>query len=124
MKVQGKITKTEALLLGLTALFLCGLLGLFLRDRQALAGPAAVEAERWAPQEALQADLGPLDLNTATAEELTVLPGIGEVLAARIVAYREEHGPFGAVEELMEVSGIGPAILEGLKDRVAVEGTA
>ncbi|WP_295580348.1 helix-hairpin-helix domain-containing protein [uncultured Oscillibacter sp.] len=124
MKVQGKITKTEALLLGLTALFLCGLLGLFLRDRQALAGPAAVEAERWAPQEALQADLGPLDLNTATAEELTVLPGIGEVLAARIVAYREDHGPFGAVEELMEVSGIGPATLEGLKDRVAVEGTA
>ena len=49
-----------------------------------------------------------LDLNRATAAELDALPGIGPVLAARIVAHREQHGPFLSPEELMAVRGIGP----------------
>jgi competence protein ComEA len=51
----------------------------------------------------------PLDLNTATADQLDELPGVGPVLAARIMAWREEHGGFTAVDELLEVSGIGSA---------------
>ena len=50
-----------------------------------------------------------VSLNSATAEELTELKGVGEVTAQAIVAYREEHGGFKDVEELLEVSGIGPA---------------
>ena len=100
----GKITKTEWLLLGLTGLFLCILLGLFVHDRQT-APP--VETEVQVPQEEILPDLSPLDLNTATAEELATLPGIGAVLAQRILDYREENGPFETVEEIMEVSGIG-----------------
>lgn len=59
-----------------------------------------------------------VSLNSATAEELTELKGVGEVTAQAIVTYREEHGGFKDVEELLEVSGIGPAKLAQLKDQV------
>ena len=49
----------------------------------------------------------PIDINTAGVQELTALPGIGEVLSHRIVAYREVSGPFSAPEDLINVSGIG-----------------
>lgn len=65
-------------------------------------------------------DEGRLDINTATAEELTGLNGIGEVLAERIVEYREEHGRFTAIEELTLISGIGNSVLEDNKDRICV----
>ncbi len=61
---------------------------------------------------------GPLDLNTATEADLDDLPGVGEVLAGRIVAWRQEHGRFTSVDELAEVHGIGPKVLDGLRDLV------
>lgn len=61
-----------------------------------------------------------LDLNTATAQELEALDGIGPALAERIVQYREENGPFTAVEELLYVQGIGPATLERFRDEITV----
>ena len=64
----------------------------------------------------------PLDLNTATREELMELPGVGEVTADRILDYRREHGPFSAVEELLNVSGIGPGKLEALLEYVIAGG--
>lgn len=51
---------------------------------------------------------GPINLNTATAEELETLPGVGPVLASAILEWREEHGQFSSVADLQEVSGIGP----------------
>ena len=62
----------------------------------------------------------PLDLNTATADQLDDLPGVGPATAAAIVAYRDEHGPFRAVEELLEVRGIGPAKLDAAPGLVRV----
>lgn len=62
---------------------------------------------------------GGVDLNRATAAELEALPGVGPVLAARIVAWREEHGPFTAVEDLLDVPGIGEAKLAELRGAVA-----
>jgi competence protein ComEA len=62
---------------------------------------------------------GPLDLNTATAEQLDTLPGVGEVTAGRILAYRTAH-PFTSVDELLEVPGIGQRRFEQLKDLVTV----
>lgn len=73
-----------------------------------------------APGSAAEAGTAALDLNAATDEELDALPGIGPVLAARIVAWRSEHGRFSTVEELAEVSGIGPALLSGLRELVRV----
>ncbi len=63
---------------------------------------------------------GRLDLNRASADELEELPGIGEVLAARIVAWREQHGPFTSVGELREVPGIGERIFQKLADLLSV----
>ncbi|WP_062529799.1 ComEA family DNA-binding protein [Demequina rhizosphaerae] len=59
---------------------------------------------------------GPVDLNNADETALQALPGVGEVLAARIVADREAHGPFAAIEDLERVSGVGPAIIEAIAD--------
>ena len=56
-----------------------------------------------------------VDLNTAEWPELTTLPGIGEKLAHRIVEYRDTNGPFKHVESLLEVSGIGPKKLDGIR---------
>lgn len=61
-----------------------------------------------------------INLNTASIEELEELPGIGPTLATRIVEYREKHGPFRKVEQLMNVSGIGIKKFESLKDKVRI----
>jgi competence protein ComEA len=118
---DGKITKTEWILLVLTGVFLCVLLGLFFRDRARLE-IAGIETEVEVSQEEILPDLSPLDLNRATNGELAQLPGIGEELARRIVEYREANGPFENVEELMEVSGIGEGKFAGLEGRITVNG--
>ena len=61
---------------------------------------------------------GPIDINSADAQTLQTLPGIGPVLADRIVAHRGAQGPFTSVEQLLDVSGIGPAIMGRIKDLV------
>ncbi len=61
-----------------------------------------------------------VNLNTASAAELDQVPGIGPVLAERIIDYRESHGGFQTVQELNQVEGIGPKKFEDLKDRVEV----
>jgi competence protein ComEA len=65
-------------------------------------------------------DTRTIDPNTASVEDLIRLPGIGEVLAGRIVSYRDEHGPFTSVDDLLAVSGIGPKLLEGIREHVTV----
>ncbi|TMR01799.1 ComEA family DNA-binding protein [Actinomadura soli] len=62
----------------------------------------------------------PLDLNTATAEQLDDLPGVGPVLAQRIVDYRTQHGGFRSIEQLQDVSGIGARRFSDLKPMVRV----
>jgi len=61
---------------------------------------------------------GPVSLSSASVEHLDALDGIGPTLAARIVAWRQEHGGFATVDQLLEVPGIGPARLEALRDQV------
>ncbi len=63
---------------------------------------------------------GPIDLNRATARELIQLPGVGEVIAKRIVDFREEHGPFKRVEDLMKVKGIGEKSLERIRPYIRI----
>jgi len=91
-------------------------------------GPAGVDAGGGAPgaagAAAGAAGAGPadaiIDLNTADEASLQTLPGIGPALAARIVAWRTEHGGFRAVEDLLDVSGIGDARFAELQPRVRV----
>lgn len=65
-------------------------------------------------------EVTPLDLNQATQEQLMALPGIGPVLAQRIVDWRNEHGPFASLDELLEVPGIGEELLAALRPLVKV----
>lgn len=60
----------------------------------------------------------PLNINRATLNQLVTLPGIGPVLAARIIDYRAAHGPFAKVDDLVAVSGIGPSRLADLRPHV------
>ncbi|MGQ9473363.1 MAG: helix-hairpin-helix domain-containing protein [Candidatus Caldatribacteriaceae bacterium] len=59
-----------------------------------------------------------INVNTASLEELVTLPGIGEVIAQRIIDYRKQHGPFRQLEDLLGVQGIGPKKLEKIKDLI------
>ena len=61
---------------------------------------------------------GKISLNTATKEELMMLPGIGDAKADSIIKYREEVGAFQSIEELKEVSGIGDAIFDQIKENI------
>lgn len=63
-----------------------------------------------------------VDINKASVEQLVTIPGVGEATARRIVAFREEHGPFRRVEDLMKVRGIGEKSLEKLRPYVKVSG--
>jgi competence protein ComEA len=82
--------------------------------------PAAADGAAPAPETANGSAAGVVNLNTADVATLDGLPGIGPVLAQRIVDHREQQGPFRQVEDLLDVAGIGPAILEHLADAVAV----
>jgi len=66
----------------------------------------------------------PVALNSSGAAQLQELPGIGPVLAARIVAYREAHGPFRSADELLGVRGIGPRLLERIRPRIELDAAA
>jgi competence protein ComEA len=79
--------------------------------------PAA--ADRATAQAATATDT-PVDLNSATAAQLETVPGIGKALAGRIVAFREKHGPFRRLEDLMKVKGIGEKSLEKLRPYIRV----
>jgi competence protein ComEA len=63
---------------------------------------------------------GKLNLNTASAEQLDTLPGVGEVTAKRIVDWRTQHGSFSSVDQLQEVDGIGATKFSRLRDQVTV----
>ena len=75
-------------------------------------------AQPWGTAPAGPAPL--VDLNTASATDLEALPGIGPTTAEAIVDHRERNGPFRAVDDLLDVRGIGDAKLEQLRDRVTV----
>ena len=80
---------------------------------------SAADTEEWLP-----ADAGRININTATVELLTELPGIGDALAARIVEYRETNGPFAAADEIMAVKGIGEKTYRNIEEMITVEGAA
>ncbi len=67
-----------------------------------------------------QSDEQKVNLNTADREQLKTLPGIGDAKADAILQYREEHGPFGAIEEIQNISGIKNAVFSKIKDLITV----
>lgn len=77
------------------------------------AAPAA--SRRPAASESRPASDVVVDINKASAADLVAVPGIGKVLAQRIVEFREKNGPFGEVDDLLKVQGIGEKSLEKLR---------
>lgn len=88
-----------------------------LTDGQQLVVTAVGEA---APPDGDAGDPGTVSLNSADAAELTTLAGVGEATAAAIIAHREAAGGFTALEQLMDVKGIGPAKFEAIRDQVSL----
>lgn len=127
------ISRYEKAVLGMTAAFLLFTGGWFLARQNAAApyevtttqilrtepaAEGAASGEESRPDSLMEGEV--IDLNTADMYELQRLPGIGEKRARAIVVYREEHGPFRSVEDLVEVSGIGEGVLAGLREYVSV----
>ncbi len=104
----------------LTSLNLASLLA---DAQQVLVGrrsPAGGDAAEQNGDGLVPTDDAKVNVNTATLDELETLPGIGEVLAQRIIDHREAHGPFRTVEDLLDVSGIGDARLADISSKVTV----
>lgn len=87
----------------------------------ALAVVGRAEAGGSKPAAKVASPAGKVNVNTASAAELELLPGIGPALASRIIAHRTEHGPFKALGDLDRVKGIGPKLLERVKPLVVFE---
>jgi competence protein ComEA len=117
--MKGILTRTEKILLLATAAFLCLLLTLY-GARTAARSTGAVEAQHPVPQSEAAPREAKLDLNAASAAQLEELPGIGPVLAGRIVADREANGPYSAVSDVTRVEGIGQGKLALFADLVTV----
>ncbi len=125
--------KVSVLLAVVTALFVGFTLGLFVGrntgsgtvtlavspQMQTAPTTAATAAAETVPEETVSF---PVNINTADVDTLTALPGIGRVLAERIVAYRRQNDPFRAVEEIMKVEGIGEKKAEAILDLITVGG--
>lgn len=88
---------------------------------EATPGPVVPEAAPDVAPAATRLETRLVNLNTATAAELELLPGIGPALAARIVEHRRSNGPFTGVEELDHVRGIGPRTMEALRPLVRIK---
>lgn len=118
-----KLSKTETFLLALTALFLVTAVSVRLLTPRAAASQYTVEALTPSEETEEETEEDRVNINTASASELDALPGIGPVLAQRIIDRRTEQGPFTSVEELLEVDGIGQATLDGLREFITVKET-
>ena len=122
MRKSIPLSKGETWIAVLTLVFILGMAGVYARATCMDEGDYIIRTGKLAQETvAIEAVQWQVDINTATAEELTALPGVGEALAERIIAYREEHGRFRAAEELLEVKGIGESKFAEMKDWILLE---
>lgn len=116
----------KSVLLAVTAAFLLIITGIFIGrngKNHDWVLPATAELADTIPQASQSSShVGKLDINTATASQFTLLPGIGEKLAQRIVDYRTQNGSFSSVDGLMQVSGIGEKKLDSIRQYLTVGG--
>lgn len=123
MERKEKFGGAHIALLLLTAAFLASLVWLAQRGEAPVAegDGYTVSVEKTVPAELTAVPKAePVNVNTASAEELETLPGIGPVLAQRIVDYRAAHGAFASEEELLNVEGIGKTKLDNMRGAITL----
>ena len=124
-----KLNKAEIAAIIITVIFICLTVAVSLAESggsstvtisagQSEAAESSASPVFSSPESSFQA---PLNINTATEQELCSLPGIGEKLAERIIACRDENGPFSSIEEIMSVEGIGAKTYEELKNYITTD---
>ncbi|MBR2934469.1 MAG: ComEA family DNA-binding protein [Oscillospiraceae bacterium] len=129
---MSKLSKFDCVVLVLAAVALMAMVGWFFVHQKDSQQTWSVEVERSdspTPSVSVQEDKKPdslmegerININTASAEELVRLPGIGATRAQAIIDFRQERGAFSSVDELLRVDGIGPGILKDLRTYVTVE---
>lgn len=115
--------KPQWILIGITGAFLFILLGMFV-GRNFLGDSIRVNSSEQSLMQnsstATEAPDGRIDINTATKQQLSILPGIGDTLAQRILDYRNEHGNFKTVDDLINVNGIGEGKLSQILPYIKV----
>ncbi len=128
-----KLLKSEKCALIITIVFLALTLGFSLGRHQQESVFIVTEsafsshgsqsaAENGAPSSAaVESERTIININSCTAAELEALPGIGPVLAERIIAYRESEGGFKTIEDITKVQGIGAAVYEDIREYISVE---
>ena len=120
------MTKQQWILVGITGVFLCLLVGIFvgrnLTDSYIPLDKAVESGSQNTSENAQTAD-GRIDLNTASLQQLQMLPGVGETIAQRILDYRTAHNGFTAIAELMEVEGIGEKKFTQIQPYVKIGGS-
>lgn len=133
-----KLKRYEIYVLSITALLLIFTIGFFFGRSMAKSSitvspqiqktehsyantPSSDLADNTSDKTAIELPDAPVNINTADAALLATLPGIGETIAQRIIAYREDFGDFESIEELLYVDGIGEAKLEELRSLIVIE---
>ena len=116
--------KAAVILFSITATFLCVIVGVLVgrytsQDHLMFASGSnlVMQTDPLAPVET-----GKLDINSATLKQLSDIPGIGEVIAQRILDYRDENGAFRSLDELLNIKGIGESRLQQLQEYLTVGG--
>ena len=124
MERQEKGGSTYFFLALVTLAFLAAVLYLTFGANRTEQEGYTVQTERPAREEEIAPVRVLVNINTATAEELETVTGIGPVLAQAILDYRAEHGDFQTLDELLEVRGIGSAKLDAMRDEIPTGGDA
>ena len=121
MKTTKRALKTELILVLLTVCFIAALGAAFVYRRQAQrSADYTISVSRADAGAAAESRRELVDINTADAAELQTLPGVGEVIAARIIDYREKNGPFEKAADIMNVEGVGEGKFADMKDLITV----
>ena len=115
--------KAYWVMVGITGIFICLIIGIFV-ERNLTDGFVVLDqvlpASAQETTSATQIADGKVDLNTATKEQLLLLPGIGEATAQKIIDYRIQHGDFTSIDMLINVNGIGEKKLDQLRPYIKV----